>query len=72
MRIKLFRRHGANQAGRTYDYDELMGQWLIDHGFGHAAGEKPADEEKVQRPDAKRPRTTSARSSGGGTGSSSS
>lgn len=37
MKVKLLRRHGRNRAGKTYDYAESTGQWLIDNGFGVAA-----------------------------------
>ena len=54
MKVKLLRRHGRNRAGKTYDYAESTGQWLIDNGFGVAArDEAKADSRSDSRTEPK-------------------
>lgn len=48
MKVKLVRRHGRNQAGRTYDYDEPTGQWLVDNGFGVPAKSESRSESRSE------------------------
>lgn len=49
MKVKLLTSRGPYKADSVVDYDDVSGQWLIDHGQAEAVKEKaaakPADDE---------------------------
>lgn len=53
MKVKLLTSRGPYKADSVVDYDDVSGQWLIDHGQAEAVKEKAAPPKAVDDTDAK-------------------